>query len=285
MAKRNDGSVPLASLDPTEASTKFQAIWSSTFSIIQERNRLAHEIASSTDTSDHAFLRTFPYFSRDKIIEKHLGTLMEALNTWKARNALKGDDINDVPTSDQCNNWTASVAQLTDLLGQAHQILNDPRGCEILQQLRTKYPHVCEPHSAHTQPDDNEDVELPKDHLSRSDVFQYVDTMKSDDLDMGKPLPSLDEREVAAHLAQNKAWEEQDAHLDNLSASISRQHNLSLQMNEELELQTGLLHELDQDVEATGLRLGGANTRMDRFRQSLKDQGMRNHTYRQVHYG
>lgn len=72
---------------------------------------------------------------------------------------------------------------------------------------------------------------------------------------------------------QQQHWDDQDQHLDALSASLNRQHEMSLQMNEELDLHRELLEEFDRDTNRTGLRLGGASNQMDRLRNSLKDHG------------
>ncbi|SNX82914.1 uncharacterized protein MEPE_01620 [Melanopsichium pennsylvanicum] len=73
---------------------------------------------------------------------------------------------------------------------------------------------------------------------------------------------------------QQQYWNNQDQHLDTLSASLNRQHELSLQLNEELDLHHELLEEFDRDADGTGLRLGGASSQLDRLRNSLKDHGM-----------
>lgn len=65
----------------------------------------------------------------------------------------------------------------------------------------------------------------------------------------------------------------QDNQLDHLSASIGRQHHLSLQMNEELDIHASLLDEMDRDVDNTGARLGRASRRLDQFTNSLKEHG------------
>lgn len=72
---------------------------------------------------------------------------------------------------------------------------------------------------------------------------------------------------------QRKIFDQQDSQLDTLSLSIGRQRDLSLRMNEELELQSDLLDDLDQDVERTGLRLGRASGQLDRVRRKVKDHG------------
>ena len=68
-------------------------------------------------------------------------------------------------------------------------------------------------------------------------------------------------------------YDDQDQHLDALSASLNRQHEMSLQMNEELDLHHELLEEFDRDAEGTGLRLGGAANQLDRLRNGLRDHG------------
>ncbi|SJX62037.1 uncharacterized protein SRS1_10671 [Sporisorium reilianum f. sp. reilianum] len=73
---------------------------------------------------------------------------------------------------------------------------------------------------------------------------------------------------------QQQHWDDQDQHLDALSASLQRQHEMSLQMNEELDLHQELLEEFDGDADRTGLRLGGTANQLDRLRNSIKDHGM-----------
>ena len=63
---------------------------------------------------------------------------------------------------------------------------------------------------------------------------------------------------------------EQDAHLDNLSRSVGRQHHLSLQINDELGVHNGLLGELEHDVDHTHNRLGGARKRLETFSRGVK---------------
>lgn len=57
---------------------------------------------------------------------------------------------------------------------------------------------------------------------------------------------------------------DQDTQLDNLSQSIGRQHHLSLQINDELGEQAGLLEGLDEDLDRTGNSLSRARRRLDR---------------------
>jgi len=64
---------------------------------------------------------------------------------------------------------------------------------------------------------------------------------------------------------------EQDDHLDNLSHSINRQHDISLQINDELDVHTGLLEELDTDLDRTAGRLSGARRGLDRVARGAKE--------------
>lgn len=73
--------------------------------------------------------------------------------------------------------------------------------------------------------------------------------------------------------SQQQEMATQDTHLDALSASIGRQHHLSLQMNEELETHAELLEEMDSAVDSTTARLGRASRRLDQVTKSLKEHG------------
>lgn len=66
---------------------------------------------------------------------------------------------------------------------------------------------------------------------------------------------------------------EQDQHLDHLSHSINRQHHISLQINEELDVHHGLLQDLDADIDRTQSRLGKARKKLDRVARGVKNNG------------
>lgn len=235
-APREANGRALADLAPDEAAQRFQTLWGSVYGMIQERNRLAQELVSSDDGDEYS--RFFRY-GRDKLIARHLDTLAGALDVWLERE----DD--ERPGREQREAWTARVRELVEQLGVAHRLMNDPTGHDMVRKLQT--------HTSLTAPWPQERV-APRAPPS-------------------PPAPRPEERDEAAELARELAWREQDQHLDQLSLSISRQHQLSITMNEELELQTGLLQELDGDVESTGLRLGGASRHMDRLRASVRDHG------------
>lgn len=74
-------------------------------------------------------------------------------------------------------------------------------------------------------------------------------------------------------LQQREIMEDQDVHLDNLSRSITRQRDISLQINDELDVHTGLLEGLDHDMDRTDSRLTSARRRLDRVAKGVKGNG------------
>lgn len=67
---------------------------------------------------------------------------------------------------------------------------------------------------------------------------------------------------------------EQDQHLDLLSHSINRQHHISLQINEELDVHSSLLQELDTQLDRTEGRLGRARKNLDKVARGVKNNGL-----------
>ncbi|KAH9849401.1 hypothetical protein C2E23DRAFT_784422 [Lenzites betulinus] len=74
-------------------------------------------------------------------------------------------------------------------------------------------------------------------------------------------------------LQQRDIMETQDVHLDELSRSITRQRDISLQINDELDVHTGLLEGLDHDLDRTDSRLTNARRRLDRVAKGAKENG------------
>ncbi|KAH9991961.1 hypothetical protein BJV74DRAFT_771833 [Russula compacta] len=97
-------------------------------------------------------------------------------------------------------------------------------------------------------------------------VSKQVFTPYTDDPEAGRdPVFVLQE--------QQRLMDDQDTHLDSLSRSITRQRDLSMQINDELEVHTGLLEELDHDLDHTGNHLGRARQRLGRVASGAKEHG------------
>ncbi|CAE6422021.1 unnamed protein product [Rhizoctonia solani] len=92
-----------------------------------------------------------------------------------------------------------------------------------------------------------------------------------------KDEPAPYEDEGPSHddilLQQRQMIDEQDSHLDRLSHSIRNQHDISLQINDELEVHTGLLEALDHELDSTGDRLSRARRRLDHVARGARDNG------------
>jgi len=67
---------------------------------------------------------------------------------------------------------------------------------------------------------------------------------------------------------------DQDAYLDQLSHSINRQRDLSMQINDEIDVHHGLLQELDTELDRTDARMSGARRKLDRFARSARNNSM-----------
>ncbi|KAG9311388.1 hypothetical protein JVU11DRAFT_8497 [Chiua virens] len=74
-------------------------------------------------------------------------------------------------------------------------------------------------------------------------------------------------------LQQRQIMQDQDTHLDRLSSSIGRQHHISVQINDELEVHTGLLDALDTELDHTDTRMTGARRRLARVARGAKENG------------
>ncbi|KAJ5811639.1 hypothetical protein N7474_007940 [Penicillium riverlandense] len=73
------------------------------------------------------------------------------------------------------------------------------------------------------------------------------------------------------HDYHSQTIRDQDDQLDRLGESIGRQHELSIQIGDELEGHVTLLDGMDGDVDRHQTRLDGARRRLDRFRRKAGD--------------
>jgi len=92
-----------------------------------------------------------------------------------------------------------------------------------------------------------------------------------------KDEPAAYEEDDQTHdgivLQQRQMMDDQDTHLDRLSSSIRNQRDISIQINDELDVHTGLLESLDHELDSTQDRLGRARRRLDHVARGAKDNG------------
>jgi syntaxin 8 len=85
--------------------------------------------------------------------------------------------------------------------------------------------------------------------------------------------PSEHDEPAALLQTQQLLMDEQDHRLDQLSHSINRQHHISLEINDELDVHHGLLQELDTDIDRTDSRLRKARRKLDTLAKGVKANG------------
>ncbi|KAK0550064.1 hypothetical protein OC846_003821 [Tilletia horrida] len=156
----------------------------------------------------------------------------------------------------------------------------DEEGQRMLAVVKESHPAIAT-QLAEVQPPSAS--RFPSTGLSRtsqtrqSDQAPYRDNPEDaykDDERATSPTPAsppLQSEQIYA--SQQQAMRDQDGQLETLSASVGRQRELGLQMNEELELQHELIQDLEGGVDGTELRLGRASRRLDQVAKSLKEHG------------
>jgi syntaxin 8 len=72
---------------------------------------------------------------------------------------------------------------------------------------------------------------------------------------------------------QQQMMREQDSHLDMLAKSVSRQHELSIQIDEELDSHLELLDDVDRVTDRSHSRLNSAKKRLDVFSRKARENG------------
>lgn len=81
----------------------------------------------------------------------------------------------------------------------------------------------------------------------------------------GPDMSNMDNEQIYLH--HDRVMRDQDDQLDRLGESIGRQHQLSIQIGDELDGHVALLDGMDGDVERHQGRLDTARRRLDRFRR------------------
>ncbi|KAA8648263.1 hypothetical protein EYZ11_008016 [Aspergillus tanneri] len=110
------------------------------------------------------------------------------------------------------------------------------------------------------------DAAAEEDDLNRRNLFQpYRDAPSPDGVDQSE----ISNQQIYDHHSQ--VMREQDEQLDRLGESIGRQHQLSIQIGDELEGHVALLDDMDGHVERHQSRLNGARRRLDKIRRSAGD--------------
>ncbi|KAF5309035.1 hypothetical protein D9619_013558 [Psilocybe cf. subviscida] len=137
----------------------------------------------------------------------------------------------------------------------------------LWEEERAEIPSLDKADSSPSRTPEPEVPQQPTHNPRDSLLSQPSFAPYTDDPEQGADVP-----EPATMLqTQRYIMQEQDQQLDQLSHSINRQHHISLQINEELDVHHGLLTELDSDLDRTHTRLGQARKKLDRVAQGVKN--------------
>mgnify|MGYP001570798055 CR=1 FL=1 len=128
-------------------------------------------------------------------------------------------------------------------------------------------PHVTVSFPPEDESDERARMEDDEDEMRRANA--EVLQMQQQMID-GQPLLP---RTASVRCHADSPPADQDDTLTSLSSAIARQHQLSLSISSELEMQEGLLDDTDQALDRTQSGLRRAGGRLDRYSRKARDTG------------
>ncbi|PPQ70420.1 hypothetical protein CVT24_013170 [Panaeolus cyanescens] len=226
---------------------KLTAVSTKTLSLLLERQRLQSlpTYSSNGSISNQSGASTLHYSQ----IKRNLKQLREGIV------ALEAED----PISEAAKLLRNQYDRMRGMLLPEEQ-------AEI-PSLQKQEPPTPEPEPESFKPSDSFYAGHARDSLlSQPSFAPYTDDPEAG-LGVEPPEPAT------MLQTQRMIMEEQDHHLDQLSNSINRQHHISLQINDELDVHNGLLQDLDAGVDRTSDRLSRARRKLDHVARGVKENG------------
>ncbi|KAF2279481.1 uncharacterized protein EI97DRAFT_177631 [Westerdykella ornata] len=237
---------------------------------------LSDHIKLSLLERQRALSLNLPSNSQDVQISRSLDSLRSGIESLESQ-------IADVPDDSISSQLPRLRSQLADLTSQftgtptspgsstTTQTPNNPGLSADFAAAQTLPPAT----SSQTKPrqvsksvrfrDDDDDDSTADPN--RSQLFPYRDNPADDDA-----IPSQDHlSNQQIHAYHARVLEEQDAQLDTLSQSISRQRELSLQIGDELDGQALLLEDVEEGVDRHAAQFVRARGRLDRFSRKARE--------------
>ncbi|KAJ5874039.1 uncharacterized protein N7529_002469 [Penicillium soppii] len=211
--------------------------------------------------------------SQDGEISRSLESLREGIEAVKAdqtRLAIAHDSAGAAALKDQLG---PLQAQYQDLSTQFHGADVDPTNTST-QASKSATPDLKQPIPQHPT---SKSVRFMDNSAATAAVQEEIDEEEDRDRNTlfrpyrDQPSPprpdqsGMDNQQIYDHHAQT--MRDQDDQLDRLGESIGRQHQLSIQIGDELDGHVQLLDGMEGDVERHQTRLDGARRRIDRIRR------------------
>ncbi|KAF7125288.1 hypothetical protein CNMCM5793_001466 [Aspergillus hiratsukae] len=200
--------------------------------------------------------------SQDGEISRSLESLRDGIESVESE-VSRLEEANDDGAADLKDQLNHLQAQYRDLSSQFHD-----EGDSVLDSdfsnVKKSSPDLKQPIPQHPPSKSVRfmDSEAEEADESRRNLFQpYRDSPSPPGLDHS----NMSNEQIYDHHAET--LREQDEQLDRLGESIGRQHQLSIQIGDELEGHVALLDGMDGDVDRHQRRLDGARKRLDKIRR------------------
>ncbi|KAF7592930.1 hypothetical protein BBP40_012252 [Aspergillus hancockii] len=206
--------------------------------------------------------------SQDGEISRSLDSLREGIDDV-ARDLAHLEQANDDGAADLKDQLFHLKSQYQDLSSQfgGHDAVLPPSQSPDFPNVKSS-PDLKQPVPQHPPSKSVRfmDSAAEEADLERQTLFQpYRDSPSP---------PGLDQSDLSneqIYDRHNQTMRDQDEQLDRLGESIGRQHQLSIQIGDELEGHVALLDGMDGDVERHQNRLDGARRRLNKIRRSAGD--------------
>ncbi|KAL4946348.1 hypothetical protein BDV06DRAFT_182820 [Aspergillus oleicola] len=210
--------------------------------------------------------------SQDGEISRSLESLREGIETIES-DVTRLEESNDEAASDLKDQLVHLRSQYSDLSSQfrgpAGSSDDDRTDSPQFTNVKNSSPDLKQPVPQHPPSKSvrfMDNSAAAEDDLNRRNLFQpYRDSPSPDGVDTS----DMSNQQIYDHHEQT--MREQDDQLDRLGESIGRQHQLSIQIGDELDGHVALLDGMDGDVDRHQSRLDNARRRIDKIRRSAGD--------------
>ncbi|BCS13598.1 hypothetical protein ALUC_60154S [Aspergillus luchuensis] len=206
--------------------------------------------------------------SQDGEISRSLDSLKEGIDAVES-DCARLEEANDESATEMRDQLDHLYSQYRDLTSQFRgsdgAAADDP---VEFTNIKKSSPDLKQPVPQHPSSKSVRfmDNAAEEDDLNRRNLFQpYRDSPSPQGVDTS----NMSNQQVYDHHEQ--IMRDQDEQLDRLGESIGRQHQLSIQIGDELEGHVALLDDMDGHVERHQGRLDKAKRRLDKFRRSASE--------------
>ncbi|KAH1578195.1 hypothetical protein KXX17_006786 [Aspergillus fumigatus] len=200
--------------------------------------------------------------SQDGEISRSLESLREGIESVESEVSRLGE-ANDVAAIDLKDQLHYLQSQYRDLTSQFHE-QDDSVLDSDFSNVKKSSPDLKQPIPQHPPSKSVRFMDSAAEDAdeNRRNLFQpYRDSPSPPSPDHS----NMSNQQIYDHHAET--LREQDEQLDRLGESIGRQHQLSIQIGDELEGHIALLDGMDGDVDRHQRRLDGARKRLDKIRK------------------